>query len=478
MSKKSEKLFDAITQIDDELLPSEVRPKRQMPSWRAFVAAAAILAILISPFVVHIGSRRAVEETAEGAEPVALAQPVYPVMEQYPTDPNGDFQAWWADIRKQTDQPEGYADSLRGFFAESVREFLRGADGENLAYSPVNVYMALAMLSETTGGESRAQILDLLGADSIEAVRSQASSVWNANYRDDGLTKSVLGSSLWLRDGEDYNQKTVDTLAQNYYTSVFRGEMGSDAYNQMLQDWLNDQTGGLLKDQAGQEKFDPAAVLGLATTICYQAKWAAPFSTDDTASGVFHAPGGDVTADFMHKNEEMTGYYRGARFGAIGLPLESNGTMWLILPDEGVTPEELLQDDDALRFMTGSKFDWPDSKTALVNLALPKFDTAGRISLLDGLKAMGVRDVLDPAKADFSPVTEDSADLYLSDANHAVRVAIDEEGIIAAAYTMMAVGAGAPDPDIRIDFTLDRPFLYVISGHAEVPLFAGIVNQP
>ena len=59
-----------------------------------------------------------------------------------------------------------------------------------------------------------------------------------------------------------------------------------------------------------------------------------------------------------------------------------------------------------------------------------------------------------------------------------MRVAIDEEGVIAAAYTMMVVGEGAPDPDIRIDFTLDRPFLYVISGHADVPLFAGIVNQP
>ena len=233
MSKESETLFDAITQVDDELLPSEVPPKRQAPSWRAFVAAAAILAILISPFVVHIGSRGETAETASGAEPFALAQPVYPVMAAYPTDGSGDYEAWWADVQKQTDQPAGYADSLRGFFRESMREYLGDTDGENRAVSPVNIYMALAMLAETTGGESRAQILNLLGADSIDALRAQAGSVWNANYRDDGMTKSLLASSLWLRGGEDYNQATMDSIAQNYYASVFSGEMGSDAYDQI-----------------------------------------------------------------------------------------------------------------------------------------------------------------------------------------------------------------------------------------------------
>lgn len=59
-----------------------------------------------------------------------------------------------------------------------------------------------------------------------------------------------------------------------------------------------------------------------------------------------------------------------------------------------------------------------------------------------------------------------------------LRVMIDEEGCTAVAYTVMAaVGAGMP-PDEEIDFTLDRPFLFVITGDGELPLFVGIVNQP
>ena len=33
-------------------------------------------------------------------------------------------------------------------------------------------------------------------------------------------------------------------------------------------------------------------------------------------------------------------------------------------------------------------------------------------------------------------------------------------------------------PDEEIDFTLDRPFLFVVTGAGNLPLFVGIVNQP
>lgn len=475
MSRESERLFDAITQIDDELLPSEVRQKRRLPSWRAFVAAAAILAILISPFVVHIGSRGETEETASGAKPFALAQPVYPVMASYPTDSSGDYEAWHADVKKQTDQPEGYAASLKPFLRESLQTFLTGAGTENRAYSPANVYMALAMLAETTDGESRAQILSLLGADSIETLRAQAGSVWNANYRDDGATKSVLASSLWLRNGRDYRQETVESLAQNYYASVFRGEMGSEAYDQALQRWLNEQTGNMLSEQAAQEHLDADTLLALATTISFRTSWWTSFSETATAPGVFHGAQGDETVDMMHQSDVMS-YHYGAGYAAVGLILQSGGTMWFLLPDEGSSPEALLENDEALTFFMERPKHLLE-ETPLVHLTLPKFDVSSRISLLDGLRALGVTDVCEAGKADFSPLGGQTENAYLSDATHAARVVIDEKGVTGAAYTLMAVGESAGEPENAVTFTIDRPFLFVITGDQGLPLFAGIVNQ-
>ena len=88
-------------------------------------------------------------------------------------------------------------------------------------------------------------------------------------------------------------------------------------------------------------------------------------------------------------------------------------------------------------------------------------------------------DVFDAGKADFSPLTDDKADaIFLSQAKHSARVTIDEEGVVAAAYTVMVACGAALPPDERVEFTLDRPFLFAVTGESGEILFAGIVNTP
>ena len=56
---------------------------------------------------------------------------------------------------------------------------------------------------------------------------------------------------------------------------------------------------------------------------------------------------------------------------------------------------------------------------------------------------------------------------------------IDEDGCEAAAYTVLTKETTAmiEEPE-TVDFTLDRPFLFVLTGIDGAPLFAGVVNQP
>ena len=413
----------------------------------------------------------------------------YPQMSQYPdeskfTKLNGDFDsdgfdqvydAWRADRQKQLDQPEGYTDVLDGYLRTVIPQLLTDGSGENKACSPINIYMALAMLAEITDGESRDQILSLLGSDDLNDLRTEASAVWNANYSNDGAVTSILASSLWLNDKINFKQEAMDALAKYYYTSSFRGEMGSAALDQALQGWINQQTGGLLKEQASGLTMDKETILALATTIYFRAKWAGEFSEGNTRPETFHADSGDVTCDFMHQSGTNT-YYWSDRFSAVSKRLEGSGAMWFLLPDEGVTPEELLADEAALDLLLGSG-ESVESKYLIVNLSVPKFDIASELDLTASLNNLGITDVFDPASADFSPMTADT-EAYLSQARHAARVAIDEEGVTAAAYTvMMTAGAAAP-PEEEVDFALNRPFVFVITGTDGLPLFVGIVHQP
>lgn len=89
--------------------------------------------------------------------------------------------------------------------------------------------------------------------------------------------------------------------------------MGPAAFAQALQGWIDQQIGGLLKEQASGLTMDKETILALATTICFRAKWAGEFSESNSSPDIFLADNGDVTCDFMHQSGTNT-YYWSDRF--------------------------------------------------------------------------------------------------------------------------------------------------------------------
>ena len=70
------------------------------------------------------------------------------------------------------------------------------------------------------------------------------------------------------------------------------------------------------------------------------------------------------------------------------------------------------------------------------------------------------------------------AEIWLNKVEHGVRVMADEEGVKAAAYTAELLCGSAMPPDEKMDFVLDRPFMFVIRSAEGIPLFVGIVERP
>lgn len=498
---KHKKLNDALNEISDKYLEEAARgQKRKAPYWLGAVAAVLAVVLLLgfglTPFMKPSGTppTLSVPDTTpphtfppysepdffHGEKkpvsigpvnsPYLLSAPAYPQMAGYGTTN-------YYDSKREIHATQlGYADSLTGFFDGIMRESLVSADG-NAVLSPVNIYLALTMLAETAEGNSRQQILDLMGLDSIEALRNQANQVWRVNYWNDGLSTSVLASSLWLDDSLSYNESVVNTLAESYYASVFRGQMGSPELNSALQEWLNKNTGDLLSDYVKDAELTADTVMSLATTIYYQVEWNDGFGAP--LEKAFHRPEGDKNVTFMHSSRRG-GYFWGDGYSATGWPLKNGDIMWLILPDEGKTPADLLSEGVAIRELldrTG------ESQSMIVNLSLPKFDISAKSYLRSSLQNLGVTEVFSPLLADFSGMIPESNNVgnpYVDNIEHAARVTVDEDGVTAAAYTVILVaGAAAPDPNQQeIDFVLDRPFLFVVESRDNMPLFAGVVNDP
>lgn len=481
-----DKILELMEYIDADLIEKADEPpqkKRSKPYWFAAVAAILVLTIGISMVPRNDIIPGTTTNPLNTPNIHLVAAPMYPQMATYPNyydysdtkEYHAAYDAWLENQRQQYNQPEGYTSSLTDFFHASIAQFLQG-DG-NPTYSPVNVYLSMAILAETTEGNSRQQILNLFGLDTIEQLREQASNVWNAHYCEDGQTSLLLANSLWLDNAYTFKKPTANLLANHYYASSFSGDLGTEELDEQLRAWLNQNTGGLLQEQAENVTLNPATVFALASTVYFTASWKEEFSENKTKDAIFRSPEEEMTVPFMNQELPTHMCYWADNFTAIYLNLTGNNKMWLILPNECYTVEDILGSEDYLE-MTMDPSAWENKRIYRINLSLPKFDVSDQTDLIEGMKAMGVTDIFDYTISDFTPMT-DTPMLYVSQINHAARVAIDEKGCVGAAFTVINVEAGGmPTEFDEIDFVLDRPFLFIVSSRDNLPLFAGVVNEP
>jgi len=342
------------------------------------------------------------------------------------------------------------------------------ADSENRVYSPISLYAALSMLTEMTAGETKQQVMELLGAADSETLRQTVRDLWMSVYLDDGRSVCRLANGAFLRENADVKQEAVDALVDWYYASTYRVPMGTAEADKAIAGWLNQNTGGLLSQETQEIQTEVDNLLRLYNTIYYKSSWRDAFESSRTREDVFTAANGaKQKTDFMHRTE--SGSYRKGD-GYTAAPRSLNyGRMVFVLPDEGVTPESLLQRQGFLAGLTG------DYNAAELVWSVPKFDVKSSTELNEMLQSLGVTDAFDMAEADFTPLTDNGA--FLSSAMQAARVKIDEEGVEAAAYTEIVCADSAMmevPPTVEMD--LDRPFLFVIFDNSNVPLFVGTVN--
>ena len=520
---KSDKLADAIGMIGDDLIHDahkQSHPKKKNYWKRLSISVAAMLVLAIGVSVISnrlfptytppIGESTdsetsesdtsnppPIDDTQQGDEPNdsplldflfahEYLAAEYPQMPAYPT--NGSSATYMEDYQTWKDYVNGkkllfqYSKcDLSYFLSSTISEFLSDENGENKAYSPLNLYIALGMLAEITDGNSRQQILDALGVSDMELLRKQTHALWNAHYLDDGLTTSILASSLWLDDSYQFNGATLQSLADNYYASSFVGDANDTAFQEQLHQWLNAQTGGLLEEEINSLKLSPDTIIALATTIYFQAQWENTFLEQNTSTELFHSTNGDISCEFMQATESDT-FYWGENFTAAKKTLANGGNMYFLLPDENHTTDDVLTNPQMMELLLDTK-NYENSKRTLIHLSVPKFDITTQTDLSEQMQQLGVTDIFSPNTGDFSPLlyskeASDATLIVVNKIQHDVRVSIDENGCTATAYTLIDVPNGAMPPSDEVTFCLDRPFIFVVTSSVGLPLFVGIVNTP
>ena len=468
---KHNKLCEALNEISDRHIAEAAKSKRR-PRWLAPTAAALALLILClsvrDPLSLHVSA------VSHASAPRITSMPKledFQDRDQYLSASD----SWKAERDNRDASVAAARNALAPFFQEGSVQFLTGSG--NTLWSPANAAIGLAMLAELTSGNSQAQLLGALGVEDLDTLRTNISALWESTYHKEGKEVCTLANSLWLEEGLSWEEEVMNTLAYYHYASIYEGDLGTATVDRAVGSWLNRNTGGLLESSADSIRLDPETVLALYSTLYLQSKWSDEFSASKNTQDTFHAPSGDRSVTFMNKNLEQMYYYWGDTYGAVVLGLKNGCRMWFLLPDEGLTPEDVLRDGQYMDMLLNSGYEeWEQSKYMKVNLSVPKFDISQSQDLKEGLRRLGITDIFSQETADFSAITSGTP-VTITAANQSVRVQVDEQGVKAAAYIEFPGAGAAAPPEEIIDFVLDRPFVFLITND-RVPLITGVVNEP
>ncbi len=350
-------------------------------------------------------------------------------------------------------------------------------EGENNLLSPASAYLALAMTANGADGNTRRQMLDVLGAADLGALNTdcrdlQSVLVGNPN----GYFR--LANSLWI------NQKAASSIRpafleanREYFGAAARLEDFGAGIVEKINRWVSDNTAGridALLDALGQDNF-----MVLVNTLLFEGTWAETFQPEATTDGVFHAAEGDKTLPMMHQTRFNAVWYEDGTVQATRLPFDDGRTALLLALPKGELHEWLA----SLTPETLGKLAAGRGACPRLDLTLPRFQVSFRQDLRDVLAAMGMPEAFALGQADFSGMVKPERKEerhYIDQVMHETVLEVSEKGATAAAATAVVMdGLGMP-PDVEIrELTLDRPFFCaLVDEKTGAVLFGGAVYDP
>ncbi len=457
---KNEKFLELMSEIDEELLERAGKPKKKNMRKKVWISAIATCLALCMTLGAIFGLREpGGTVTANGFNIAAAVLPVGEVDE-------APFYNYYRD-----------AGGIKEFYKSSIAEMLKTEAGENTVYSPANLYMSLAMLAEATDGESREQILALLGKENIEEAREMAEALWTLSYEPGKKGTTILANSMWFRN--DYTpllkEATMKTLAKNYKVSTYSGRFENEAYVNAMKEWVHEHTNGFLKDLDMNWEMDCNTAFSILSTIYFKDGWDNIFEGTKNMTFYPTEESEGIKCEFLTVDGDNVIAYGGEKFTAISKPFANGGNMLFVLPDRGYTPEDLLTDEEFLRFIAEPEA-CGDKSYLPRDIRIPKFDISAEERIEEKIKNLGITDVFEQDKANFTPLVKDRHPV-VNKINQGVRIKIDEEGCEAAGYVKID-GIDGATSDMPKLVKFDRPFIFAVFTEEGIPLFTGTVNNP
>ncbi|XP_066103208.1 serpin B10 [Saccopteryx bilineata] len=396
---------------------------------------------------------------------------------------------------------DSLAKSINQFALEFSKKIADSSEGKNIFFSPWGIATSLAMVYLGTGGNTAAQVAQVLqfnrDQDSKSCPQSEKKRKMHFNL---GKAEEIQSdfraliseinnpsNAYVLKTANGiYGEKTYPFLIK--YLEDMKTYFGiepqsvnflehSDQIRKEINSWVESQTEGKIMDLLPADAVDSTTRMVLVNALYFKGTWEHQFLVQDTTEKPFRInKTTSKPVQMMSMKKKLPVFYV-ENPQTIGLQLhyESRDLSLFILLPEDISGLDQLE--KAATYEKLSEWTSADMMEMYdVTLHLPRFKLEETYDLKSALSSMGMSDAFNPSKADFSGMSTER-NLFLSNVFHKSFVEINEQGTEAAAGTGSEVGFRLRLPSI--EFKADHPFLFFIRHNkTNSILFYGRVSFP
>jgi serine protease inhibitor len=345
----------------------------------------------------------------------------------------------------------------------------------NLFVSPLSVAMALGMTYNGAAGTTEDAMRTTLELDAMSTPEV------NESYRSliellrglDPHVQFTIANSIWYKQGYTVEQPFLDVNRDYYDARVSALDFASPAAATTINDWVSEQTHGLIPSIVDQ--IPDGMRLYLIDAIYFKGDWTEQFDPALTQPRPFYlADGSTVTVPTMtHAQAPHIRVTWRPYATIIDLPYGGQAFSMTI-----VLPRDTTNVDNLVTGLTAEQWnDWTSTlQPSEDQVFLPKFKLTNDLGLIPSLSSLGMGIAFGcvPLTADFTRIHTPS-ELCITEVKHKSYVDVNEEGTTAAAVTEVGVGLTSGPMVIEIN----RPFLFALRENLSgTILFMGVIRHP
>jgi len=370
-----------------------------------------------------------------------------------------------------------FNDAINTFTFDIFREIHEGNEG-NLFISPYSIFTALAMTYEGAKGETADEMATVLSVEQDnESFHNYMKNLYEVlNTKNEEYNISTA-NALWVKDNLQLIEVYLNIIQEYYGGDITKVDYSNPTQTaEIINQWVENQTSGLIKDLITEDAIDPLTALILTNAIYFKGIWKTQFDPVNTTNRPFEISAEktvEVSTMNLIDTEDVFNYTETDDLQILELPYSGDDiSMIILLPKDN----DLSSTIDAIDSDMFS--DWKDSMVGTkVDIYLPKFKVETSYTLREHLITMGMN-IPFISSADFSGITG-GKDLFISQVVHKAFIDVNEEGTEAAAATAVIMVFSVNEGSSRIVFDCNHPFIYLIQ-HKQTGtiLFMGSINDP